>query len=178
MKKILLLITIILSACTSKLDFDQANQLTITPVFEGDIFYFDLQKENLADSQSNFRNTITDTIDFAIFKNGNNRKHFEKAIFTVGYKNSFQRSFHTEYIFIDDNKQPVEQGSFDISGADINQTEEGEVVFTFDKITNPTFTNFRKIVVQITITPDTMPIEDELFHINTKGKIFTKVVIK
>jgi len=178
MKKILLIFAIILSACTSKLDFDQADQLTITPVFEGDILYFDLFKENLTDAQSNFRSTIIDTIDFAIFKNGNNRDHFEKAIFTVGYKNSFQRSFHTDYIFIDDNKQAVEQGSFDILAADINQTEEGEVVFSFDKTVNPTFTNFRKIVVQITITPDTMPVEDKQLHVKTKGVIYTKVVIK
>jgi uncharacterized protein YrzB (UPF0473 family) len=178
MKKIFLLLALILVSCTSKLDFDQANELKITPVFEGDMFFFDISKNNLIDSQSQFRSTIQDTIDFAIFKNGNNRDHFVKAEFTIGYNNSFQRSFHTEYVFIDENNQPVEQNSFDIQAADINQNVEGEEIVIYSKAANPDFINFRKIVVKITVTPDTMPVEDELLHIKTKGKIYTEVVIK
>ena len=178
MKKTILLLAVIFASCTSKLDFDQANELKITPVFEGDMFFFDISKDDLIDSQSQFKSIINDTLDFGIFYNVNNRKHFVKAEITIGYKNTFQRSFHTEYIFIDENNQPVEQNSFDIQAADATQNVEGEEIVIYSKTANPNFMNFRKIVVQITVTPDTMPVDDKLLHIKTKGKIYTEVLIK
>jgi hypothetical protein len=178
MKKVILLFAAILVSCTSKLDFDQISELEITPVFEADMFFFDIRKENLIDSQSHFRNIVQDTINFDIFNNGDIRDGFVKAEFTIGYENTFQRNFHTEYIFIDENNQLVEQNSFDIPAAEIGQEVEGEEILIYSKTTHPGFINFRKIVVRVTVTPDTMPVEDQLLHIKTKGKIYSKVHIE
>ena len=170
---------LLLSACSSDLDFDQAKQLDIQPVFEGDILYFDLHDVNLTDQSGNFRNVIRDTVDFGIFEDGKVRDGFVKADIEVAYNNTFSRHFATTYYFIDDNDQAVESGQFDIAAADSNQTEiTGDVIFTFDKTANPDFVNFRKIVLEIMVSPDTLPVENKTLHVQTKGTFYINLTLE
>lgn len=181
MNKLLFIFSIFLvfGQCTSKLDFDQARHLNIQPVFEGDILYFDLHKENLTDSLGQFRREINDTLDFAIFKDGKTRDDFVKAEITVGFQNTFERHFETTLFFIDDSNIPVEQANLSISQANNTQPEiTGEMVFTFDKNTHPDFVNFRKIVLKVIISPDHLPVEDKTLFVQVKGKFFTNIVIE
>ena len=175
----LFLVFLFLSACSSNLDFDQAKQLDIQPVFEGDILYFDLHDVNLTDQSGHFRNVIKDTVDFGIFEDGKVRDGFVKADIEVAYNNTFNRHFTTTYYFIDDNDQAVESGQFDIAAADANNPEiTGDVIFTFDKTSNPDFVNFRKIVLEIMISPDTLPVENKTLHVQTKGTFYTNLTLE
>ena len=168
----------LLSACTSALDFDQAKQLTIQPVVEGDMFYFDLNKDNLTDSQNVFRTIIKDTLDFDVFKDGKTRDSFVKADITVAFKNTFERQFVTNIYFIDDQEQEVEQASFTINPATATQLEiNGTEMFTFDAVSHPDFINSRKIVIAVEISPDNLPVEDENLHVQVKGTFYTNIVI-
>lgn len=177
-KLILLLLVISVFSCTKQLDFDQAKQLNITPVFEGDIFYLDLGKDNLTDQTGTFRDVVKDTIDFGIFKDGKVRDAFVKAEIYVKYKNSFQRNFKTIVSYIDENKQQVDADTLNIIPANVGQNVEGEEVYTYVKALNPDFINFRKIVVKIEVSPDTQPIEDEHIHLQSKGIFYTKYTIE
>ena len=174
MKKIfwILAIPLLFSTCMSKLDFDQADSLRIHPVFDADMFYIDINNDNLVDSQHRFRSVIQDTISFGIFEDGKVRDDFEKAEIWVGFTNTFQRRFDTQYFFIDANGVPVEQNSFSIYLAAQGSTVQGEELFVFDKNTNPNFINFRKIVVKVIVSPEGLPVEDEHLHIQTKGKFY------
>ena len=172
------LVFLFISACSSKLDFDQAKQLNIQPVFEGDILYFDLHDINLTDQSGNFRNIIRDTVDFGIFEDGKVRDGFVKADIEVAYNNTFSRHFATTYYFIDENEQPVASGQFDIAAADSSNPEiTGNIIFTFDKTANPNFVNFRKIVLEIMVSPNTLPIEDKTLHVQTKGTFHTNITL-
>ena len=174
----LLLIFLFLSACSSKLDFDQAKQLNIQPVFEGDILYFDLHDVNLTDQSGSFRNIIRDTVDFPVFDDGKVRDGFVKADIEVSYNNTFNRHFTTTYYFIDENDQPVEYGQFEIAEADSNHSKiTGDAIFTFDKTVNPNFVNFRKIVVEVIVSPDTLPVENKTLHIQTKGTFYINLTL-
>ena len=170
---------LLLTACSSNLDFDQAKQLDIQPVFEGDILYFDLHNVNLTDQSGNFRNIIRDTVDFPIFEDGKVRDGFIKADIKIAYNNTFNRHFTSTYYFIDDNEQPVESGQFDIAAADSSHPEiVGNTIFTFDKTTNPDFVNFRKIVLKIQVSPNTLPVENKTLHIQTKGTFYTNLILE
>ena len=173
MKKLsFILLFVSLSACMSELDFDQADSLHITPVFDADMFYIDIHNDNLVDAHSNFRSVIQDTVKFGLFEDGKIRDGFVKAEITVGYNNSFQRVFDAQYFFIDGNDQPVSQGNFTIGSAAQGSNVTGEQVFVFEKATNPNFVNFRKIVVKVIVSPESLPVEDEHLHIQTKGKFY------
>jgi len=180
MKTLIFFISVfLLTACSSNLDFDQAKQLNIQPVYEGDILYFDLHDVNLTDQSGSFRNIIRDTVDFPIFEDGKVRDGFVKADIKVSYNNTFNRHFTSTYYFIDDNMQPVESGQFDIAAADSNHPEiTGDVIFTFDKTTNPDFVNFRKIVLEILISPNTLPVENKSLHLQTKGTFYTNLTLE
>lgn len=168
-----------LFSCYSELDFDQAESIEIQPVVELDMLYFDIHKPNLIDNQGNFRNVIQDTVDFGIFEDGKVRDGFLKAEITVGYSNTFLRNFYTEYFFIDENEQAVDEGNFNIPPADSQQPEiSGEYTFIFDKQNNPEFVNFRKIVIRVTVAPDTFPVEEKELHVQTKGTFYINTTIE
>ena len=172
-------IMLLTGACSSKLDLDQAKQLDIQPVVEVDILYFDLQKENLTDSNALFRQQISDTVDFGIFEDGKIRDGFVKAEISVAYRNTFYRQFDTDFYFIDEHDSAVETGNFTIDAANSSQTEvTGETTFVFDKTNNPEFVNFRKIVVKVTVTPDNLPVEDKSLHMQAKGKFYTRITVE
>jgi len=166
-------------SCTSDLDFDQADRLEIHPVFEGDIFYFDLQAPNLTNDYGVFRATITDTVDFNIFDDSDIRDAFVRAEIEVAFDNSFERNFYTELFFKDENLNTVAQASLNIAPAtSTNTTVVGDAVFVFDTATNPNFVNFRKIIIQITVSPDDLPIEDKLLHMQSKGIFYTQYTLE
>ena len=168
----------LMGACTSKLDIDQAEKLEIQPVFEGDIFYFDLHKPNLTDHSGNFRSIVTDTVDFSLFDDGKIRDGFIRAEIEVAFNNSFERNFLAELLFTDDNYQTVAQSELHIAPASpANQQVVGDTVFVFDSAANPNFVNFRKIVLKITVSPDTLPVEDKTLHMQTKGTFYTKIIL-
>jgi len=177
MKYFSFLLLLLLISCSSNLDFDQADTLHISPVFEGDIMFLDINSNNLIDNQSQFRNVVQDTVDFGIFKEGKTRDSFEKAEISVQYSNTFERNFYTEYFFIDQYDTAVEQNSFNIAAASGNTAVTDEIVFVFDKNNNPNFVNFRKIVVRVTVTPSQLPVADNQLHIQTKGKFFTQITL-
>ena len=175
---ILFLGVLFLSSCSGKLDFDQAKQLEIHPVFEGDILYFDLDASNLIDQNGQFKSVFRDTVSFGVFDEGKVRDGFEKAVIEVAYKNTFYRHFATTYYFIDNQNMPVASGQFDITEANLNHPEiTGNMIFTFDKNANPDFVNFRKIVLEITVSPDNLPVEDKTLHMQTKGTFYTHLTL-
>ena len=176
---LMFLLAFFVFSCSSKLDLDQAKQLDIQPVIEADILYFDLHKENLTDANGLFRQQVSDTVALDIFDDGKVRDGFLKAEITVGFRNTFFRQFDTDILFIDENNQPVETAILTIPAAGNGQDEiSGETVFVFDRINNPDFINFRKIVVQVTVTPQTLPVEDESLHVQVKGKFYTNIRIE
>jgi len=171
---------LILHSCsTTSLDFDQADHLTVMPVFEGDILYFDLKKPNLIDSTGSFRSVISDTVDFGIFEDGKVRDGFIKADITVAYNNTFERSFDTKLFFIDVHEQAVDSSALLIMPATtVQPVIAGDTIFSFDKINHPEFVNFRKIVMQVEISPDQLPVEDQTLHVQVKGTFYTHIVIE
>jgi len=174
-----IILTVFFASCSSPLDFEQANQLVINPVFESDILYFDLHKPNLTDQSGNFRSTIKDTVDFVIFDDAKVRNGFVKAEIEVAYKNSFTRQFTTALYFIDEQNQTVEEDYFNIDAATNSQPEIlGDTIFFFDKLINPQFINSKKIVIEVNITPNTLPIEDKQLHVQVKGIFYTEITIE
>lgn len=181
MKKIFYSIVFIFLSvsCTSNLDLDIAKQLDIYPILETDILYFDIYNNNLIDSNGAFKQQIIDTVGFSVFKDEKIRDSYIKAEIVVAYKNSFNRQFDVEFNFIDDNNQPVETGSFLIDAASRNTDEvSGEHIFIFNKDDNPSFVNFRKIVVKIEINPTIIPVENKKLHIQSKGIFYSKITIE
>jgi len=176
----LMLTTFLLStSCMSELDTDQAEQFNFQPVFEVDLLYFDLQNNNLVDQDGAFRQVVYDTLDLDIFDDGNVRDAFVKAEITVAYKNTFYRQFYTKFFFVDNNNYPVDSGVLLIPEATPAEPEvTGETVFVFDNYNNPDFVNFRKIIIEVTVSPDDLPVEDAGLHVQAKGTFYTNITVQ
>ena len=176
MRIILFLSFILLTffSCSKKLDFDQTQDFEAFPVVEADMFYMDLYADNLIDNQGNFRQLVSDTLDFSIFKEAKTREQFLRTEIFIKYSNSFQRRFFTQVFYIDENHQIVEQDTLDIQPAS-PAIVEGENIYEYSKSLNPNFVNFRKIVVKIEISPTDIPVEDKHLHIQAKGKYYLRI---
>ena len=161
-------------SCTKNLDFDQTRGFEAFPVIEGDMFYMDIYSTNLIDSQGNFRQFISDTLDFSIFNDAEARNNFLQAEIFIKYSNSFQRRFFTQVFYIDENHQIVEQDTLDVQPAS-PAIVEGENIYEYTKSLNPNFVNFRKIVLKIEVSPTDIPVEDKHLHIQSKGKFYLRI---
>jgi len=181
MKQIINLFAVILLllSCTSELDTEQIEHFDFQPIFDVDILYFDLNNNNLTDQNGLFRQVVRDTVDLDIFDDGNIRDAFVKAEIKVYYQNTFYRQFDTNFYFVDEDNHPVDTGNFIIEAADPSHSEvTGEVVFVYDKDSNPAFVNFRKIIVEVTVTPDDLPVEDATLHVQSKGTFYTNITVE
>jgi len=174
---IFLLAAFLLStSCMSELDTDQIEQFNFQPVFEADILYFDIAPTNLIDKDGLFRAVVRDTVDLDIFEDGNVRDAFIKAEISVAYKNTFYRQFDTNFYFVDNNNYLVDYGNFFIPAATPSDPEvSGEAVFIFDIYNNPDFVNFRKIIIEVTVSPDDLPVEEGGLHVQSKGTFYTNI---
>ncbi len=176
---ILVLFASLYISCTSDLDFDQADHLEISPVFEGDLFYFDLYKPNMTDYNGEFRNEITDTMKVDVFEDVKIRDAFSKIEIEIAYENTFERNFDTRLIFADEYNREIVSAYLNINPAtENNPTVTGDSIYVFDKQTYPDFVELRKIILLVTITPNTLPIEDKHLHFKSKATVYIQTTIE
>ncbi len=176
-KFILIFFVALFFSCTSDLDFDQADHLDIAPVIEADFIYFDLSKPNLTDYNGEFRSSISDTMKIDVFDDGDIKKAFIKAEVEVAYENSFERNFFSELIFTDENDLNLASATLNIKAANDNVVK-GDTVYVFDKQTYPGIINAKKIILNISISPNTLPIEDKTLHFQSKIKVYTQTTLE
>lgn len=106
-KKIMGILLLMLSfSCSSDLDFEQANQLNVTPVFTTNLAYFSLEANQFVVNgveQSAF--SYIANVDF--FDKGIIRDDLVKAELYFRVKNTINRAYTYNITFLDVNNAPI-----------------------------------------------------------------------
>lgn len=105
-------------ACVKDTDFEQAENITLTPVVELNLVFFDLPATAFFDSISNTpRLTVSDTTEIRFLDDGEIQESLRRAEFFFRFENSIPRSFETQFDFISPESEitytttvPVEEG--------------------------------------------------------------------
>lgn len=156
------------TACVKDTDFEQGDDVSLTPVVELDLIYFNLVAEDFFDQATqNPILTVNDTTKIEFLNESGVRENLVKADFQFTFTNSIPRQFLAEFNFLNENNEQkytittnVESGSEDdpvitnffetIEGADITR-----------------LTSSNKVVVSVTIPSSDINLEGTL---NLKSK--------
>lgn len=108
----ILLLVFVFSSCSSNLDFDQANDFKLTPVFVANLAYFNVpatQLINDGDAQ-----IIYDVSEFNAFKDKFFRDNLMKAELDFEVENTIVRSFILDIVLLDADDQVLETDSYKV----------------------------------------------------------------
>ncbi len=141
-------------SCTKEVDFDQAEDLEISPVLETSLVFFDETVNSfLVNNLPVF--TIEDAFDLDIFKNDFVVDNLIKAEFEFEGVNSIVRAFEIDVAFLDEADVELHSFTFTMQestdGSDV--PSEHIEVFENDKLTNLTSTT--RITFALRMLPGT-----------------------
>lgn len=172
LKKIILpyivLCFLCLTSCFEDTDFDQANDILLTPEVELDLIFFTLDASQFYNDVINTDNLVViDTTDIE-FLNGRDIKNIlKRAEFLFKFDNSIPRNFNVSFDFLNDQNEStfftetsVAQGSVN-NPVQTNFTEEVDG----EEITDLTKSN--KVVITVSIPSAS---EDLTGTLNLKSK--------
>ena len=139
-------------SCIKNVDFDQANDITITPVVKSTLIHFDITESNF-----NTTNYKTDISEFQIFENGVAQHNTVKMDFLFDMENTFNKDINILYQFLDENLNIV--GSINLVSE--HSTDKIETV-TFENNDLNDLLNTKSIQVTISIS-DTVNLTPEMY---------------
>jgi hypothetical protein len=97
------LLILLMAACIKDTDFEQANEVVLSPTVELDLIYFDLSASDFFDPQtSNSILTIRDTTELRFLSDTEIQDGLIRAEFFFRFTNSIPRSFITDFQFLSD----------------------------------------------------------------------------
>ncbi|MBW2938754.1 hypothetical protein KXJ69_11585 [Aureisphaera sp. CAU 1614] len=170
------LFTLLFFSCVKDTDFNQAQDVTITPIVELDLIYFNLVANDFFDDVSNTpRLTVRDTTDIRFLDDTDTQESLLKADFLFIFNNSIPRSFQADFQFLDSlNVEKYFTSTFVEMGTpsspvitEFTESVEGEEILQL--------TQSDKVVVSVTIPSSDATLEGEL---NLKSKTTYYLEIK
>ncbi|MEZ4875831.1 MAG: hypothetical protein R2793_10385 [Flavobacteriaceae bacterium] len=171
-----LFLSILLFSCVKDTNFDQANQITLTPVVELDLIYFNLEAGDFFDEVNNTpRLTVSDTTEIRFLDDTETQEGLKKADFLFVFTNSIPRSFQADFQFLNPQNVETYYASTTVTAGTTNtpmvtefsQTVEGEEILQL--------TQADRVVVSVTIPSSDATLEGTL---NLKSKTTYYLEIK
>ncbi|MCG2418462.1 hypothetical protein K8089_05450 [Aequorivita sp. F47161] len=159
---------LLFTACVKDTDFDQAEAISLTPIVELDLIYFNLQANRFFDSiNSNPILTVSDTTDIRFLDDSSLQEYLKRADFYFKFTNSIPRDFQVDFQFLSETNDTayvagtaVSQGTVSTPVlTEFTQIVEGEDILRL--------TQANKVVVSVTIDSSAQNLEGNL---NLKSK--------
>ncbi len=166
----------LLFSCVKDTDFDQAEEVTLTPVVELDLIFFNTEAGEFFDTVTNTpRLTLRDTTEIRFLDDTDFQESLLRAEFFFQFTNSIPRNFLVDFQFLsEENEETYITSTNVVEGTPENpfvteftQNVEGEEVIQL--------TSADKVVVSVTIPSSDASLEGNL---NLKSKTTYYLEIK
>ena len=174
MKKYLLplflgvLSSILLFSCVRDTDFDQAEEVSLTPIVELNLIHFNLDAGEFFDDVNGLpRLILTDTTEIRFLDDTETQESLLRADFQFLFTNSIARSFTTDFSFIDEQGNPTYATTADVAVGSLNQPVETEFIEVVEGDQILELTQANRVVVTVTIPSSNANLEGTL---NLKSK--------
>ncbi|TDE04132.1 hypothetical protein [Flavobacterium hiemivividum] len=109
----LLLVTMLFFSCSSDLDFNQANDFKLEPVFIANLTSFDIPANQFIENGVE-QNISVEAQEFDVFRDSFFRKNLRRADFLFEINNTINRSYTFDIFFLDRNDQALFNIHFDV----------------------------------------------------------------
>ncbi|MEL1242021.1 hypothetical protein [Flavobacterium flavipallidum] len=101
-------------SCTSDLNFDQVNDLKLTPVYEANFSYFDIPATAFVTSTGSEIKWDSDVEEFDVFRDKYLNSYLQKVDFYFEINNTINRAFKFNIVLLDANSNTLTSMNFDI----------------------------------------------------------------
>jgi len=147
-----LLVSVLLFSCVKDTDFSQAENITLTPVVELDLIFFNLEASAFYDAIADTSIlTVRDTTEIRFLDDSGTQESLKRAEFLFNFTNSIPRTFEVTFQFLDEMDVETYAASTSVAAG----TELAPVLTQFienvegEDITQLTLAN--KVIVSVTI---------------------------
>lgn len=124
-----ILLLLIVTSCVKDVDFEQADDLLISPVLESSLIFFDFPASEFEEPTGTAIVVVQDELELDIFNDEFLRDNLIKAEFFFEVTNSIDRSFRADIIMYDANS--IVTHAFDIA---VTPDGNNEVVVTHTEL--------------------------------------------
>ncbi|HEA30745.1 MAG TPA: hypothetical protein ENH91_12280 [Leeuwenhoekiella sp.] len=130
--------------CVKDQDFDQGDEIAITPDIETDLVYLQLTQDNFVNSVGEAEvSFVSQTTNLNFLREGFIQNDLSRIDFTFATKNSFKQSFNTIVTFLDEAGQVVYEITFFVPGSSTGEAVNSSYV---EVIQGDDLQNFKKAV--------------------------------
>jgi hypothetical protein len=147
----LLILLLFSFSCASDLDYDQANDLKLEPIFVANLVYFDVPANEFVTNGVE-QSVIFDTPTVDVFNDDFFRDNLKKVEFFFEMENTINRAYSVDLVFLDNNNQRVHATNFTVpeyAGAE-NKVTKNEI---FENAQLDLLKRTTKIVFTLTMLP-------------------------
>jgi len=179
---VILVITLLCSllvSCISDVDFEQAEDLAISPVIESSLLFTEVPGSRFVNSVGVEILSVSDTLAIEILEDDFVQDNLTRAELFFSITNQIPRAFNATIAFLDLDNLPVHQFDVPVAAADptLVETTHTEI---FDEILIDALKSTKKIAIFLSILPGsgTTPLtvnSDETIEIQSKATFFLDV---
>ena len=158
--QILFLCIILLNSCVKDVDFDQAENILPTPVFESSLIYSDLEASIFLDETTQQERVIlSDTTRLEYINSDFFVDQLLKTNLTFEFTNSLDRNFSVDFEFVNDNDEQRYLAQVQVTPGQTNNPISVDANFLIEEPELSTFEEATKLIYRITLPPSTNPID-------------------
>ena len=152
-KKIIpLLLLFVITSCVKDVDFEQAEDLSISPIVESSLIFFNFPASEFSEPTGTAIVTVSDDLELDVFNEEFIRDNLIRAEFFFEVTNSIDRNFRADVILYDENNQVVH--TFNI---DTTPNGNTEVVTTHTEVFEDTSLEQLKNTVRLELILNMFP---------------------
>lgn len=153
-------------SCTKDVDFNQINDLEISPIIESSLFYFDATANDFIIGGSDEFNIPTEFIAIDLFNNQFTNDNLIKVELLFEIVNSINRSYRIQVDFLDNSSQLLHTFSFSAEASITNEDLITQKIEIFEGQNLISLKQTRQIAFTLIMLPG-VPI-----NASTQGKIY------
>jgi hypothetical protein len=156
------------TACIKDTDFDQAEDIALTPVVELDLIYFNLRASDFFDTiTATPRLTLRDTTKIKFLDDSTLQESLKRAEFYFKFTNSIPRTFQVNFQFLSELNDTTYTAQTPVAQGSISSPEITEFTQNVENDDILRLTQADKVVVSVTIPSSDENLEGTL---NLKSK--------
>jgi hypothetical protein len=164
----LVFISLFFTSCIKNTDFDQAENIALTPVVELDLIYFNLRGSDFFDTiNSSPILTVTDTTEIKFLDDSTLQESLKRAEFYFKFTNSIPRSFQVDFQFLSETNDTTYVAATSVNQGQPNAPVITEYIENVEEEDILRLTQANKVVVSVTIPSSNENLEGTL---NLKSK--------
>ena len=168
------------NACIKDVDFDQADDLSISPALEVSMMYFEEPAATFVDEIGDELSTIRDTLNIEIFNDEFVVDNLIKADLLFEITNSINRSFNAQVDFYNDMYELQHNFNFEVGASTNNQDVVVEYVEVFEGPDLESIKTTTNIVFTLSLDPsiDGSILDDNSFgqlELKSKGSFYFEI---